>query len=157
MWLPQGQVPRPWSSLREPGTQDPTGPHSPQAARMAGAGPKNLTQADGRCHSVTKTGMGRGSLLSQGLGQGEWETLGRALEPCRTQPQACPLDHPSSPSGQGQGTGWRALGRRPDHLLPHSPSPHLHSADSWLNPLTHRGSSAVPRLWQGTTTAPTNG
>ena len=72
VWLPQGQVPRPWSSLREPGTQDPTGPHSPQAARMAGAGPKNLTQADGCCHSVTKTGMGRGSSPPQGLGQPWW-------------------------------------------------------------------------------------
>lgn len=42
-WLPQDQVPDPaqLSSLRELGTQDPTGPRAPQAAHTAGTGQAN--------------------------------------------------------------------------------------------------------------------
>ena len=80
LWLPQGQVPRLWSWLRGPGTQDPTGPHSPQAARMAGAGPKTCDPGRqplpfghrdmdrGEVHRLLKVWAGPAASLGEGSG-----------------------------------------------------------------------------------------
>ena len=59
------------SSLKEPGTQpNQLLGSSGRPERGGDQVPQTWTQADCHCYLATETGLGRGSLLPQGLGQG---------------------------------------------------------------------------------------
>ena len=94
-WLPQCQAPTPCPAVITEGARCP-GPKGPSGSsghpnRQGGAGP-----ADGMlCRLLLPLGRGgrdgRRVAATSRPGPGQWVSLTRALEPCRTQPVACPL------------------------------------------------------------------
>ena len=128
------------SSLREPGTQDPTGPQAPQATQTARARSHRLcpTQTTVAMRSQRRA-WGRGSPPHQGLGPASGRSWWGLWSPAGHTPSLFP-GSPSSPAnprpGELEGPGEKAR----ICLLPNSPPEDHHSGDPWLDappPVAH--------------------
>ena len=113
------------------------GLQAPQATCAAGARSDQLHPMLTAAAVRSRGRDGRDSPPPQGLGEGKWVALARALEPCRTQPPACLLSLPAHPRAQAW-VSWRSLGRRPQSTsyptLPLMTTTPL--TVCWMGPLT---------------------
>ena len=125
------------------------GLQAPQATCAAGARSDQLHPMLTAAAVRSRGRDGRDSPPPQGLGEGKWVALARALEPCRTQPPSLFPEPPSSPKGPSLGELEVPREKTPIHLLPHSPPGDHHSTDCLLNGPVNSHSLTVGCLREG--------
>ena len=83
---------------------NPAGPQTPQTAQTGARGVRRVDLGTVDCDPGRwpllvghREGLGRGSPLPEGLGQGQWVAMERVLESCRIEPQAYSRSSPVYP------------------------------------------------------------